>query len=122
MSRPLTRRERDVLALLIDRAAPFDPDEAGSRVSDADRTRWRSQLRTTRAGRPCGCGSCPSVELTSDDGGSPGTTGRRTVLGAESDEALLLLFVDDDRLSYLELAPTGDRTFLEFPDPADVRV
>lgn len=32
--------------------------------------------------------------------------------------ALLLLFIDDDQLSYLELAPVADEVFAEFP-PAD---
>ena len=121
MSRELTRRERDVLALMIDRAVPFDPDESNSGVEDTDRTRWRAQLRTARAGRPCGCGSCPSIELTARAGVSPEMAKSRVILSAESDEAMLLLFIDDDQLSYLELAPTGDRTFAEFPDPTDIR-
>jgi hypothetical protein len=121
VSRELTRREREVLALMIDRAVPFDPDESDGGVEDMDRTRWRAQLRTARAGRPCGCGSCPSIELTDTAGVSPEMTKSRVVLGAVSDEAMLLLFIDDDQLSYLELAPTGDRTFAEFPDPSDIR-
>ncbi len=103
---------------MIDRGACFDPD---GRVEAADRTRWREQLATTRAGRSCGCGTCPSIELTDAAGVSPGMTRSRVVLDAETDDAMLLLFIDDDQLSYLELAPTDERAFAEFPDPADIR-
>jgi hypothetical protein len=114
--RELTRRERDVLALMIDHGT-CDADES---VMEADRARWRAQLATARAGRHCGCGTCPSIELTDEAGVSPGMTSSRVVLNAETDKAMLLLFIDDDQLSYLELAPTDERTFAEFPDPADI--
>lgn len=103
---------------MIDRGTCFDPDD---RVKEADRKRWRAQLATTRAGRPCGCGTCPSIELTDAAGVSPELTSSRVVLDAETDKAMLLLFIDDDQLSYLELAPTAEKTFAEFPDPADIR-
>ncbi len=103
---------------MIDRGACFDPDD---RVDDAARARWRAQLATTRAGRPCGCGTCPSIELTDAAGVTPEMTSSRMVLEAETDKAMLLLFIDDDQLSYLELAPTDEQTFAEFPDPADIR-
>lgn len=121
ISRELTRREREVLALMIDHAARFDPDNFNNSVEDAERERWRAQLVTARAGRPCGCGSCPSIELTDAAGVSPKMTSRRVVLDAETDGAMVMLFIDDDRLSYLELAPTGDRAFAAFPDPTDIR-
>ena len=120
-ARALTRRELDVLTVMVERATPFDPDGADQGVGDADRMRWRAQLPTTRVGRACGCGSCPSIELTDAAGASPGVTTSRVVLSAETDEALLLLFIDDDRLSYLELAPSADHAVEEFPDPDDVR-
>ncbi|HLL67550.1 MAG TPA: hypothetical protein VK453_17830 [Micromonosporaceae bacterium] len=87
------------MALMIDRATCFDPDK---RVTIADRARWRAQLATTRAGRHCGCGTCPSIELTDAAGVSPEMTISRVVLDAESDNAMLLLFIDDDQLSYLD--------------------
>ncbi|WP_281270256.1 hypothetical protein [Cryobacterium soli] len=37
------------------------------------------------------------------------------MLSAAHPDATLLLFVDNDRLSYLELAPHGDDAFSEFP-------
>ncbi len=102
---------------MIDRAPCFDADV---RVEHADRTRWRKQLATTRAGRPCGCGQCPSMELTGVTGATPQMTSRRVVLEAAANDAMLLLFIDDDQLSYLELAPTGEQTFADFPHPADI--
>lgn len=103
---------------MIERGTCFDPDE---RVEDADRARWRAQLSTTRAGHPCGCGTCPSIELTDAAGVTPEMTTSRVVLDAVTDTAIVLLFIDDDQLSYLELAPTDEQTFTEFPDPADIR-
>ncbi len=89
--------------------------------ADLHRARWRAQLMTTRAGRPCGCGSCPSIELTDADGVSPEMTRSRVVVDAQTDGAMVMLFIDDDQLSYLELAPTGECTFAEFPHPNDFR-
>lgn len=106
---------------MVDGAATSDPDDTDQGVVDADRARWRAQVGSTRAGRPCGCGSCPSIELTAADGASPEMTSSRVVLNAETDGAMLLLFIDDDQLSYLELAPTDDGSFGEFPAPADIR-
>lgn len=80
-----------------------------------------AQVEGTRAGRLCGCGACPSVELTDADGVSPEMTSNRVVLHAETEGALVLLFLDDDQLSYLELVPLDERSFGEFPDPADLR-
>ena len=120
-ARALSPREQDVLAWMVEHAQPLDAGGSDDVVEDADRARWRAQLTTTRAGRPCDCGSCPSIELTGTAGTRSETTGSRVVLEAQTDEAVLLLFVDDDRLSYLELAPTGDRTFAEFPAPTDLR-
>ncbi|WP_298804125.1 hypothetical protein [uncultured Pseudokineococcus sp.] len=87
-------------------------------VSDADRSRWLTQVPHTRAGRPCGCGTCPSIGLTDADGSTPELMDDRVVLQASATGALLLLFFDEDRLSELELAPLSDKTsFNEFPHP-----
>lgn len=119
MARELTDREREVLAWMAEHAVPVAPDEPD--VDKAARARWRKQLPTTRAGRACGCGACPSIELRDPDGITPTASVTRVVLSAEVDRAVLLLFVDDDRLSYLELAPLSDDAFTEFPDPSDLR-
>jgi hypothetical protein len=44
------------------------------------------------------------------------------VLSASHPDASLMLFIDGDRLSYLELAPHGDRPFPEFPPVGDISV
>lgn len=118
MDRALSEREQEVLLALIDRGA--DATEATS-VTTADRRRWRAQVGGARVVGHCGCGSCPSIELAIDGHSMPADqVGRgRVVLEASTSGALLLLFVDDDALSYLELAPTEDEgRFPEFP-PVD---
>lgn len=113
--RALTSRERDVMVALIRGASP----DEGVAVSPEDRRRWLAQVPTTRAGARCRCGTCPSIDLTDEEGTMP-ADGARVVLGASAEGALVLLFIDDDRLSYLELAPTDDETFAEFPDAASL--
>ena len=45
----------------------------------------------------------------------------RVTLGASTPDAVLVLFIDDDRLSCLELAPvTDDLVIAEFPAIAEV--
>ncbi len=118
MARPLTERERNVLTFMVDTAVPFvgdPPLQAGAR------DRWRLLITTAQAGRRCGCGSCPSNELEDEHGRTP-TGGRRVVLNASHPKASLLLFIDDDRLSYLELAPLGDDVFEYFPLVSELTV
>ena len=82
----------------------------------SQRQRWLTQIPTTRAGRLCACGTCPTIELEDEVSGMAPTTGSRVVLSASAPGALLLLFIDDDRLSCLELAPLDpDSRILEFP-------
>ena len=115
--RPLDDRERAMLVAMVERGTTFDDDVV---VTAADRARWRAQVPGTWAGRPCGCGTCPSVELTDADGVTPVGERTRVVLEGGTTGALVLLFVDDDRLSYLELAPTGGATFRRFPPVTDL--
>jgi hypothetical protein len=111
--RPLTPRERGVLVALIERGTPAEP------VTDADRARWLEQVPSTLAGRACDCGTSPSIELTDATGRNARPTDGRVVLEASAPDALLLLFVDDDRLSYLEVAPMDDDPVV-LPDADDV--
>lgn len=99
---------------LIERGVCLDEDVV---VTNTDRARWRAQVAETRAGRRCGCGSCPSVDLTDLAGVTPGTDDSRVVLEGSTTDALLLLFIDDGRLSYLELAPLDEKSHGSFPDP-----
>jgi hypothetical protein len=118
MGRELTDRERDLLAFMVENARVFADDPP---VSFEARQRWQAQLPGARAGSPCGCGSCPSIAIEDEHGRTP-DGGRRVVLSAGHPDATLLLFIDGDRLSYLELAPHGDDAFPEFPPVADVSV
>lgn len=119
MIRELTDREREVLQLMITHAPV---SWGGPGASAADRLRWREQVATVRVGRACGCGTCPSIELVDDRGRSPDDHGSRVVLSAGAPGAVILLFVDDDRLSYLELAPVDEQVFDEFPPAADLEL
>ncbi|WP_369070166.1 hypothetical protein [Kineococcus terrestris] len=115
--RPLTARERGALTALLERGTSVDDERT---VTGEDRARWLAQVPGTFAGRRCGCGSCPSVELTDAAGRTPAAGDGRVVLEASAPGALLLLFVDEDRLSYLELAPLDDDGVEEFPDAEEI--
>lgn len=113
VARALTARERAVLEAMISLAGDVDgsPD-----LDTASRERWLARVPGMRAGRRCGCGQCPSIELEDASGRTPSRAGSRVVLSAGAAAALVLLFVDDDQPSYLELAPTDpDGRFDEFP-------
>ena len=118
MGRELTDRERDVLRFMIDSAVPMGDDEP---VSPESRNRLRQDLRSARAGERCACGACPSIVLEDQDGTTP-ESGERVVLSASAPNALVLLFIDGGRLSYLELAPLDDEHVHEFPLVADLGV
>ncbi|WP_430647485.1 hypothetical protein [Agromyces sp. GXS1127] len=117
--RPLTSRERSVIAAMLERAPAVGPD---AHVSDADRNRWADQLPVTWAGEACSCGTCPSINLTDSSGRPSDSWQSRTILEAACDDGWLFLFIHDDRLSYLELAPISDDGRAEFPDPGGVFV
>lgn len=76
-------------------------------------------MRSAQAVRPCGCGTCPSIELSPADG--PGKGAGRLVVSADHPDALLLLFVDGGHLSYLEAAPWhDDRSLPQFPPAEEI--
>lgn len=89
-------------------------------ATKADRTRWLGQAAETFVSGVCGCGACPSIVLSDAKGRTPGPDcARRVILEAEAADGHLLLFIDDDQLSYLELAPLKDEPVLKFPDLED---
>lgn len=105
--RPLRRRERETLEVLL--AVDVPGVEA-----------LRAQLPGTVVTRRCSCG-CPSVELE-PPADAPLAAVATTVpveaigLGAYGEaEAMVLLFVHDGRLSYLEYAPLEERTPTKLP-------
>jgi len=111
VSRPLTERERAVLVAVVERGVDDDDPP-----SHEDRERWLAQVPGVRVVGGCGCGTCPSIRFrpTGTPEADPWET--QVVLEASAEGALLLLFVHDDRLSELELAPVGDQVFHELPD------
>lgn len=105
--RPLGRRERETLAALL--AVDFPGVEA-----------LRAQAPGTWVTARCTCG-CPSVALE-PPAAAPLAAVLTSVpvdaaaLGPHGEpEGLVMLFVHDGRLSYLEYAPTTDRTPSAFP-------
>ncbi|WP_436327063.1 hypothetical protein [Brevibacterium sp. FAM 27836] len=146
MARPLTAREHSV-ALFIIRCATTSPDESDyanftSQQRDAwdppvpitaeQRRTWENSLGEVLVTSECGCGICPSIGMrprhrTDDDKrndqGGDGDWSDRIVLTAGVSGAMLLLFIDDDIPSYLELAPTDDElSFAEFPEPESISI
>lgn len=93
---------------------------ASDRVTVTSRQRWLAQLSGTRVVGRCPCGTCPSIDLAGSHGPTDPVSAR-IVLQAASAGAILLLFIDNDRLSYLELAPTDPEARLnEFPPAAAI--
>jgi hypothetical protein len=115
--RPLIARERDLLLALLARGTAFGSDES---ITESDRERWVEHVAAAMVQGTCGCGSCPSIDLAPGAEADSASPGRRTVLEASTADAFLLVFIDDDRPTYLELAPFGDDPITEFPLVADV--
>ncbi|GAA1999095.1 hypothetical protein JL107_12060 [Nakamurella flavida] len=114
--RELTAREREVLIAMIERGMDHE-----GRPTAADRERWLVSVPGVRAGSRCGCRTCPSIELTDARGLRQPEHAVRIVLEAGTKDGLLL-FVDDDRLSYLELAPFDDEGVAEFPSAESIDI
>jgi hypothetical protein len=115
-TRALTLREREAIIAVLERGTNIRKSPS----TTADRARWLSQVPHTLAGRLCGCGICPSIELTDAEGHTPATVEGRVVLQAEAPGAVLHLFIDEDRLSYLELAPLAGDSITVFPASTDI--
>lgn len=149
MLRELTWIERETALLMIRRAAasPDETDYAALTdaqrkgwappvpIGDEQRQLWEDNLGEVVVTNECGCGTCPSIgmrprsraddESRDDVGGASdreaGDRGERIVLDAGAPGAMLLLFIDDDSPSYLELAPIeDDGVFVDFPQAADI--
>ncbi len=116
--RRLTLRERDVLVRMICEGFRGEPVPPGQDAED--RRRWLAQVDATQVLGTCGCGTCPTIDLAVT-GIPDASAAPRVVLEGEVDRALVLLFVDADRLSYLELAPLDDTDFLELPPAGELR-
>lgn len=115
MARSLTDAERQLISAMISSAKATNPDQLESPQAWQD---WREALHgmvdRITVGASCACGKCPSVQLLVDDEPVPaGQT--QIILEAFISEGIVMLFVDDGRPSYLEIAPNLDRE-LDLPD------
>lgn len=113
VDRALSERERDVLVAIIELASDAD---SPTRVTPASRRRWLAQVPHAYVVGRCSCGTCPSIDLGVHNSAEAAAGRSRIVLEATTTDAILLLFIDDDHLSYLELAPIDpDLRVREFP-------
>lgn len=142
MARPLTARERDVAILMIRNANPspteeefadFTPrqrDHWGSSepITQEQRRRWEDNLAEVVVSGRCTCGTCPTVDLEGPHHSRSAVADtdaevERIVLDGAVPGAMILLFIDDDVPSCLELAPIDDDLiFAEFPDPESIEI
>src|SRR5690606_3629068 len=80
----------------------------------------RAEVSSVEAVGACGCGTCPSIELSPAEGVEEGAS--RLVVSADHPEALLLLFVDGGHLSFLVAAEwRDDHPVLQFPRQEEIR-
>ncbi|MDO4716449.1 MAG: hypothetical protein Q4B08_02680 [Propionibacteriaceae bacterium] len=107
MGRPLTPRERSVLIAMLTLGEAAEP------IPEERRREWVSRVPAIQAGPRCGCGTCPSIALLPE----PQRPSDPILLHGSTDGAGLLVSIDDDQPSYLELYPTGGQAFSEFPPP-----
>lgn len=116
--RALTDAERLVLEAMILHAPAFDPvfDEP----SAGDRARWLAMVQDLSVHEMCDCGTCPTIDLAYKGVSSdPKDADSRMVLEAGVEDAIVLLFIDDDVPSCLEVAPLGDDPVL-LPTPSEI--
>ena len=109
MTRPLEAAELDCATALARFGYAY-----GTPPSVTQRMDWVRFLDTALAGATCGCGRCPSIDLTDEQGRVP-TGAASHVLRGGTDDLLLLLHVVDGRPSYLECSPLRGEAVLEFP-------
>jgi hypothetical protein len=100
--RELTDREREVLEVLVARAAAAGPNRA-------------SQLAQLRVVGTCGCG-CPTIHFGHQDP-SKGIEVVADVAVRETNDAILLFVSEHGFLDSLEYVWVGDDIPAEFPPP-----
>lgn len=115
MARSLTNAERQLISAMISSAQTTNPTVEETAATGQQ---WRSELREMldriSVGDACDCGKCPSVQLLVDE--QPVPAGKnQIILEAFLSDGIVMLFVDDGKPSYLEVAPNLD-VELELPD------
>lgn len=115
MARSLTDEERVLISAMIVSAKAADPDRFPDQTTWY---RWRQELQEilprVSVGQACDCGKCPSVQLLVD-GREVTASDERIILEAFVSQGLVMLYVDDNKPSYLEIAPNLD-VHLELPN------
>lgn len=101
--RPLTEREAAVLARMAEALPAGHPA--------------RAEVATAMVSGTCGCGLCPTIDLSPAEGRDDGP---REVLMSSLETGTILLFVDGGHLSCLELAPWADESVGSFPPPEEI--
>lgn len=114
MARSLTDTERQLINAMITSAKATDPAQY---QRPETWQRWRHELHEMldriSVGKACDCGKCPSFQLLVDN--KPVPAGKsQIILEAFISEGIVMLFVDDGKPSYLEIAPNLD-VDLELP-------
>lgn len=115
MARSVTESERQLISAMIISAKAADPQHFQSQDAWYQ---WRQQLHKTlgriSVGAACDCGKCPSVQLLIDGQQVPAGKSQ-VILEAFVSDGIVMLFIDDDLPSYLEIAPNLD-VELELPN------
>lgn len=108
MARSLSATERALLSAMVTSAKPADATRFSGTIAWRNwRDEVRQQLDRLTAGASCDCGKCPSFHLLFD--GAPVTeSATPVILEAFVPDGMVMLFVDGNIPSYLEVAPNLD--------------
>ncbi|QOR48277.1 hypothetical protein INS90_03065 [Trueperella pecoris] len=107
--RSLTAHEAEFLEALLKHGQASDD----SMLTEAARQDLIAQIPSTRVHSECGCGTCPSIQLSAQPQNAAASM-EIIEAGTVSRDAMIMLFVNDYQLSYLEVAPMGD-SLVELP-------
>ena len=111
MDRTLTSHEKDIVAFMIEQAPNFYDEE----ITPEMRTRWMNTLDSLKVTGQCNCGLCPSIKFQN----LPTQTPKPYALEATTNNALILLYCDEEHPIELEVAPFED-VHVPLPTPNDV--
>ncbi|MDP9801670.1 hypothetical protein J2S49_001746 [Arcanobacterium wilhelmae] len=97
--RPLTGQEAEVVEAMV-----LNGTSSHAQPTQADRERWLTQIPNLVVTGRCDCGTCYSINFFEEQ-----TDGADFVLdGFSPRDEMVMLLVDGDRLSSLEIPPLAD--------------